>query len=126
MTQGSDEREYRDALGRDIRVGDIITYATQVGHRAALKFGRVVALTVGKEEYGPKPSKIKVQSVVRNPWGWWKRPEAERGQLGGQNNGRPVTLERLDAVCIICRADDDSGEFGKLVEAIDASTEPNE
>lgn len=58
-------KQYKDMLGREIKVGDYIAFPTCMGHSGVIKIGKVVELTWSLESYGGngKTPIIKAQSV---------------------------------------------------------------
>jgi len=58
--------KYKDLLGKEIKVGDFITYAANDGRCGVLRVGQVTELTQAKEKdyfTNKKKSKIKVKSA---------------------------------------------------------------
>ena len=74
---------HQDVCGNDLQPGDYIAYAVRRGDHACLKIGRV-------SELSQTNSKIKVVTAEPPKWagGWRRQP-------------RPVTLTKLDRVCVV-------------------------
>lgn len=89
-----------DALGRLIKVGDIIVYGTGTNSRAELKFGKVVKFnyrTIGVECYGrpEDKGKEKLTSIVVQPA---RKPDAWEAMKENIPEDRYRVITRKQAI----------------------------
>jgi hypothetical protein len=85
----SNMSEYKDLFNKEIKVGDYIVYAANDGRCGVLRIGKVVELTVSKEEdyYTKKKSpKIRAKSACyrmvdydTREYGWQKQKDVSLG-----------------------------------------------
>lgn len=63
------EPKFIDKAGREIKAGDLIVYGHNLGRCAGLRYGRVVAVTLSKEErYRDRIPKLRIRAVD-DDWG---------------------------------------------------------
>ena len=95
--------EWKDALGRDITVGDFVCYSAMLSQSCKMKFGKVTKLATRKGWYGSgeEVPTLRVKTALDSHF-WEKGTHKfNDGAWHLQNDGKPITIDKLENVVVI-------------------------
>jgi hypothetical protein len=92
------KNQYKDLFGKEIKVGDFITYAANDGRCGVLRVGQVTKLTEAKNDYEDDIQlKIRVKSARYGYLDW----DEENENIYGWTRQKDVTLGFLDRLIVV-------------------------
>jgi hypothetical protein len=101
---------WKDALGRDIKVGDYVCYSAMLSQSCKMKFGKVTELKSRPNRWThvderPELPTLRVKTALDSHY-WEKGTyKFHEGAWHLQADGKPITIDKLENVVVLRRED---------------------